>query len=154
MHEELSRVFPGARTAVFTLEESEEKGRPFINIDFQTKDGRWSTIRALADAGNDITLLSERDALKLGFNKGDGRPFRVAGISGVPQQFYMVDTYIRIGRFEPTPIRMGFGPVRDNLLGREDIFPYFNIIYSPGHITFLEYTRHYNALAAMRTRFR
>ena len=112
--------------------------RPFINMPIMGKDSRFQMVRLLADTGNDVSLINFETAAQLGFDENDGTIFRVAGISQQAQQFRMVKTYIKIGNTKPRKIRLGIGPLKDNLLGREDIFPYYNVEYTPTAVIFRE----------------
>lgn len=88
--------------------------------------------------------MNRETATSVGFvPERDGRPFRVAGISGAPTQFFMIDNvWMKIGTTDPVQGRVGIGEVRENLLGREDIMNQFEITFTQGYIRFVKRHTH------------
>jgi len=133
----------GAAVQQATFNMSSEH-RPNIPIWMLGPDRQWHRIRVMVDTGNDITLINRETANSVGFvPERDGRPFRVAGISGSPTQFFMIDNvWMKVGETDPVQGRVGIGEVRENLLGREDIMNQFEITFTQGYIRFVKRHTH------------
>lgn len=140
------------KNAIFTI--TSERNRPHIFIEiFNQRDQSWKVVHCLADTGNDINLFNIEEASKLGVDPvKEGKPFRVAGISGEPEVFHMVDIMMKIKETTPFKARCGFGKLRDNLLGRETVFQRFDVIYSPSHVSFWE-RKHVEKMYAYASRY-
>jgi hypothetical protein len=152
MHAIPTMELHSGRNAVFAI--NSERNRPHIFIEiFNQRDQSWKVIHCLADSGNDINLFNIEEASKLGIDPvKQGREFKVAGISGEPDVFYMVDIMMKIKETSPFKARAGFGKLRDNLLGRETVFQRFDVVYSPDHVSFWE-RRHAERMAAYAGRY-
>jgi len=125
-------VTPAHQNAVFTYDE-----RPFVNVMMMGKDRQFHPVKLMVDSGNDLTLISQQTAHELGYSTRDGEPFHVAGISQTAQDFSMINTMIRIGSYPPIHIGVGIGDVKDNLLGRQDVYNHYDITFGSHHtITF------------------
>lgn len=115
-------------------------GRPYIFIDILGADDKFHRIRVLEDTGNDITLLNLSAAHELGFDRlsdiDQGQRFKVQGIAPTPLDFRMIKTKVSIGGIDPIDAKIGFGNIKENLLGREDILDNFSIAFTKRKITF------------------
>lgn len=102
--------------------------RYHVRIQIRDKGGQMQTITLLADSGNDLTLLRNSTARKLGFDPQSepGEVFPVGGITGGPQQFKKIVNLIQIGNLTPMMVHMGLAyqdkSLAEDLLGRSDIF--------------------------------
>lgn len=80
----------------------------------------------LGDVGSDVTLLKTSEAMRLGYNLDmiyDSFP--VQGISGDPQEFKEISTWVQIGGMRPLYAPIGFATttqgLEENLLGNRGI---------------------------------
>jgi len=109
--------------------------RPHIMVDILSADDRWVPVRLLADTGNDVTLLNEKTAQDLGLTTPEilarAVPFKVQGIAAAPMDFMMIKRPVRMGgSTTPIEIKIGVGPLRENLLGREDVLDKFEMTFT------------------------
>lgn len=132
----------GGKNAVFTVHE--EHQRPFVTLNFLHKNGtQWVPIKVLADTGNDTTLLSKEDGIRLGFNPDvlQGDPVGVRGVGEGTSDFEKFMTQVQIENFPPVAIPISVaakpGQLSDNLLGREGILNRFNITYTGNSVVFI-----------------
>ena len=114
-------------------------GRPYVMVKIMGGDGKWHDVNMMLDSGNDITLLTKDTAKAIQMDpKTDGDLFRVAGINGTPDMFFMFTGQMQIGGMSPISTKIGIGPLRDNLLGRNDIFKRYSILFTPNSVHFIE----------------
>src|SRR5215467_3286676 len=78
-------------------------------------------VHILADPGADVTLLTNEEAKRLGYNLDMiYDQFPVAGINGQPNEFKQIDTWIQIGNMAPIFAPIGLaatsGGLYENLL--------------------------------------
>ena len=124
-------------------------GRYYGNVDILGPDGRYHSINALIDSGNDITILTRSTSESIGFNPDAIKSrFYVKGINGEAREFSEVPTKIKpCGNFTPMDASIGLAiqqdSLSDNLLGRSGIFDSgkIEVIYDSDSITFREKTK-------------
>jgi hypothetical protein len=103
--------------------------RPIIPFKIRGSQG-WISVEALADTGNDITLISEATARQAGIDyQKEGTPFQVSGVGGGAHRYYMVRRLVQIGDLRPRVFRIGIGDPPVNLLGREDLSAYYRLTF-------------------------
>ena len=148
-------ITPG-NNAVFTVHE--EHQRPFVVLNFLHANKRqWVPIKVLADTGNDTTLLSKEDGIKLGFNPDVmvGSPVGVRGVGEGTSDYEKFMTQVQIEKFPPVAIPISVaakaGQLDDNLLGREGILNRFNITYTGNSVVFIM-KAHSGAIKSMEAR--
>jgi len=148
-------VSPG-NNAVFTVHE--EYQRPFVTLKFlHANKKQWVPIKLLADTGNDTTLISKEDGIRLGFNPDvmQGDPVGVRGVGEGTSDFEKFYTSVQIENFPPVNIPVSIaakaGQLSDNLLGREGILNRFNITYTGDRVIFIMKS-HSGAIKSMEAR--
>lgn len=95
-------------------------------------------IKILADVGADVTLLTNTEAKKLGYNLDMiYDQFPVAGINGKPNEFKQIDTWVQIGEMEPIFCPVGLAAQADGL--------YENLLGNKGLVGSGKITAHYDA---------
>lgn len=120
--------------------------RYHINIKIRAKNGDMVPLTILVDSGNDVCLLRNSTARKLGFDPPNepGQNFPVGGITGGPQQFKKIVNLIQIGNLTPMNIHMGLAykeeSLAEDLLGRQDLFDSgkYEVDYGKDYVTFKE----------------
>lgn len=137
------RVAQSYATAVFQLKEDDDAGprKPEHDIEILNPMTRqFMTVPVLSDTGNDITLLTEDWAPRLGFdlNQADSE-LNVMGVGGAQRKaFYAFNAVMRIGTLSPIRTKIAFGPTPKNLLGRESAMGGYSVTYTPHSITYTE----------------
>jgi Aspartyl protease len=121
------------QNAVFSFNPSQ---RPWITVGLMGDDRMFHPVKLMVDSGNDLTLISRETAANIGLDPRRGSSFQVAGISQQGQEFKQLQTMLKISNFRPIPIHIGVGDIKDDLLGREDVYENFEIIFDPDKITF------------------
>jgi hypothetical protein len=118
------------------------QGRPYVTLNIQSMDGTFKPIKAIFDSGNDITLINEDSARFLGLDHpevlDDATPFKVQGIAKAPLDFFMVKRLVKIEGMNPVWMKIGIGGLKENLLGREDLFDNFDVSLSKKAIRFTQ----------------
>ena len=114
--------------------------RPHIMVDILDANDRWVPVRLLADTGNDVTLLNQKTAEGLGLTSPEmlarSVAFKVQGIAAAPMDFMMIKRPVRMGgSTTPIEIKIGIGPLRENLLGREDVLDKFEMKFTKSKLT-------------------
>ncbi len=138
-----AQVAQSYATAVFELKEDEDLGprKPEHDIFIQNPmTGEFVPVPVLSDTGNDITLLTEDWAPRLGFdlNNADSE-LNVMGVGGAQRKaFYAFNALMRIGNLRPIRTKIAFGPTPKNLLGRESAMGGYDVTYTPTSIKYTE----------------
>lgn len=114
---------------------SGNNSQPFIQASVQV-GGQWRSFRAILDSGNDITLITPQTAAQLGINPqmASGN-FKVQFGESRNQghNFYMVKIPMKLSpQLRAFTASVGVGPVRENLIGRQDAFQHHSITFNPG----------------------
>ena len=120
--------------------------RYYGTIEVMTPNGQYSSVRALIDSGNDISIFTRATAEQLGYHvESIKERFYVKGINGEAKEFAEVKTNIKIcNQLHPIPATIGLAlendSLSDNLLGRKDVFDNgrIEIVYDEDSITFRE----------------
>lgn len=107
---------------------------------FHAKSGSPVAVPALSDQGNDVTLLTEDWAAKLGYSLKNCTPLGVTGVGGsMAKQFCLVEGTMQIHKnLKPVKTVFAFGPTPKNLLGRESILGRYNVTYTPSSVHYQE----------------
>lgn len=134
-------------TAMVTLAKDEDGSLPYkpyhdVHI-FNKITGQPVAVPALSDQGNDVTLLTEDWAAKLGYDLADpsiGTPLGVSGVgSNMAKHFVAVKGIMQIApNLKPVQTTFAFGDTPKNLLGRESILGKYNVTYTPTSIHYTE----------------
>ena len=128
--------------AIFDVNQAGSAARPYILAGIMGADKKFHQIKLLADSGNDVTLINDKSAAELGFDRAEvkqnSQPFKVQGIANDPLDFYMIKSQLRLKDLEPVWIKIGIGPVRENLLGREDVLDNFTVTTSKKQVIFTQ----------------
>ncbi len=132
-------------TAVVTLKMDEDGQLPYkpyhpVTV-FNKQTGSPVQVPALSDQGNDITLVTEDWAHKLGYDlQADGTPLGVTGVGGsMAKHFVAVDGVMQIHpSLKPMRTTFAFGDTPKNLLGRESILGKYNVLYTPTSVHYTE----------------
>jgi hypothetical protein len=104
---------------------------PIIPIAIQGTSG-WTTVWAYVDSGASTTILTIREAGRLGVHAESGQLLYSAVGDGSLIPVYFHRMAVRIGSVELT-VAVGFSPrlgIGFNLLGRQDIFHRFDVTFS------------------------
>ena len=101
--------------------------------------------KILADTGNDVTLITRADAIKLGFQPEtmEGDRFEVSGITDQPNPFVKVNLMVQIGDTMPFFTEVGMplveGALAESLLGIDVIDNgKFEITYTANGVNFTQ----------------
>ena len=146
------RIFSGMATALFNLRNDSDGGprKPEHDIIIYNKEtGQPVHVPALSDQGNDITLLTEDWASRLGYPdyKQTGQPLGVTGVGGdALKNFYLVKAKTQIGTLQPFTSMIAFGPTPKNLIGRETVLGKFYVLYGPENVAYIQTSSFDNAL--------
>lgn len=138
------KVSQSYATAMISLKQDEDMQipyKPFHDVTiFNARTGAPVTVPALSDQGNDVTLLTEDWAGKLGYDMNNCVPLGVTGVGGTQsKQFCVVEGVIQIAPgLRPVKTEFAFGPTPKNLLGRESILGRYNITYTPTSVHYQE----------------
>jgi hypothetical protein len=138
-----NRVAQSYATAIFELKEDEDAGprKPEHDVLIQNPmTGEFIPVPVLSDTGNDITLLTEDWAPRLGFdlNNPDSE-LNVMGVGGAQRKaFFAFDAVMRIGELRPIRTKIAFGPTPKNLLGRESSMGSYEVTYTANQIKYTE----------------
>lgn len=113
--------------------------RPIAEVFFHTKDKSWQPITMIVDTGADYTLLPKFLAESLGINLSkDCKIIITQGVGG-NSQVYLLKNKIqaRIGKYE-RKIPLGFlnNDSVPPLLGRQDFFETFKVLFNKFEVTF------------------
>lgn len=118
--------------------------RYHVKVKVRNKMGQMQEITALMDSGNDLFLIRNSTARKLGFDPPNeqGEVFPVGGITGGPQQFKKIQNLIQFGDMTPIMVHMGLAyqekSLAEDLVGRTDIFDRYEVDYTGDSITIKE----------------
>jgi predicted aspartyl protease len=102
-------------------------GRHYVDACINTGQGACKNVKALADTGNDITILTKSTARRLGFNPEELAKkdrFFVKGINGAPEEFAKVKTNLKLGDISlqvPIGLATKDDALSEDLLGRAGI---------------------------------
>ena len=110
--------------------------QPHITAHIQVGN-QWKPYSAILDSGNDVNLISEATAQKLGLSKSMCTSrFKVQFGQAANQghDFCQMQVPMRFGNMRPFMATVGIGPVRENLLGRKDVFEHHTITFDHGKI--------------------
>lgn len=131
-------------TALVTLKMDEDGSLPYkpyhpVTI-FNRKNGSPVQVPILSDQGNDVTLLTEDWAQKLGYDLRSCTPLGVTGVGGsMSKEFCAVEGIMQIApTLRPVKTTFAFGPTPKNLLGRESILGRYNVTYTPTSVHYQE----------------
>jgi hypothetical protein len=119
-----------------------------IDIQIRNTYGGWTTVNALSDSGNEISIFKREVADQLGLNLQTGESFNVAGINGPGRAFKRFKLWIKIGTLQPVQATIGFavnkGDLVENLLGNADIVKSgkFQITYDSNGVTYTQKSLH------------
>lgn len=119
-------------SADFSSKSSE--AQPMIQVSIQVGN-QWRPYTAILDSGNDVNLISDATAAKLGLSKRNCTSnFKVqfGETANQGHNFCQMQIPMRFGNMKPFMATVGVGPVRENLLGRKDVFEHHTITFSPG----------------------
>ena len=114
-----------------------KNAQPFIQPSIQI-GGQWRSFRAILDSGNDITLITPQTAAQLGLSpKMASGNFKVQFGEQQNQghNFYSVKVPMKLApHLKAFMASVGVGPVRENLIGRQDAFQHHTITFSGGKV--------------------
>lgn len=140
-----SSVAQSYATAMITLKDDEDGSIPYKPyhdvVIFNKRTGQPVKVPALSDQGNDITLLTEPWAAKLGYDlQTEGSPLGVTGVGGsMAKHFVVVEGIMQIDpALRPVKTMFAFGDTPKNLLGRESILGRYNVTYTPTSVIYQE----------------
>lgn len=111
-------------------------------------NGQWRPFSAILDSGNDITLIGQDTASKLGITRRMARSnFKVqfGQTANQAHNFYMVQIPMRFNNMKPFMASVGVGPVRENLIGRKDAFEHHTIVFDKGQIRMFQSSPNQNS---------
>lgn len=98
-------------------------------------NGQWKSYNGIMDSGNDLNLITLQTAQQLGITPQMAKHnFKVQFGESKTQghNFYMIQTPMRFGGLKPFMAKVGVGPVRENLIGRSDVFQNHDIVFPAG----------------------
>lgn len=108
--------------------------QPKISVSIQVGN-RWMPYDAILDSGNDVNLISEQTAAKIGLSKNmciSRFKVQFGQTANQGHDFCQMQVPMRFGNMRPFQATVGIGPVRENLLGRKDVFEHHTITFAPG----------------------
>ncbi|MBI4990732.1 hypothetical protein HZB96_01405 [Candidatus Gottesmanbacteria bacterium] len=103
--------------------------RPVADVYIKSKSGRWIEFHPYIDSGADITLIPLSLGKLIGFSAESKKIEQIGGIRGSIPIIYHQNK-IRLGIYELN-VKLGWALVEEvpPLLGRADIFDFFNITF-------------------------
>lgn len=155
-----NRVANSFAIAAFSLQKDIDGGpkKPEHPVTiFHGRTGQPVTLHLLSDQGNDVTLLKDELASKLGFSDymTRGIPLGVQGVGGTQQRdFFVVPARMQIGNLKPIRTMIAFGPTPKNLLGRESAIGRYYTLYGPDNIAYIETNSFENAMEIAQAKIR
>lgn len=105
-------------------------GRPYMTVGIKNNNGVFQNTKILVDTGNDLTLLTKQDAIRVGLNPAsikNGKSVYVQGINEnvAPAEFKTIKTSLKFGDMVLNNVRVAVATkdedLPESLLGRQDV---------------------------------
>lgn len=110
--------------------------QPLVTASVQI-NGQWKSYKGILDSGNDLNLITPQTAQQLGISPQMGqKQFQVQFGETANQRhnFFMINVPMKFGNLQPFQASIGVGPVRENLIGRKDVFEHHKIVFDQGKV--------------------